>query len=145
MLSVIRQDLLLLYNLPSAFSLAYRKRQRRLARAPVVAIHACVGGVSCLLTFAVTHRTSARGRPSLRNPDTMSDSYNGPHAAELALAFEIAAEAGRMITSASAKRWQQSSNEQGGTAGSSEPGTKKNSVDVRLCTHRDSQDRGSQG
>lgn len=64
----------------------------------------------------------------LRND--MSTSYNGPHAAELALAFEIAAEAGRMITNASGKRWQQSSNEASGTAGSSEPGTKKNSVDV---------------
>lgn len=64
----------------------------------------------------------------LRN--NMATSYNGPHAAELALAFEIAAEAGRMITNASAKRWQQSSNEASGTAGSSEPGTKKNSVDV---------------
>lgn len=60
----------------------------------------------------------------------MTSAYNGPYAAELALAFEIAAEAGRMITSASAKRWQQSSNENSGTAGSSEPGTKKNSVDV---------------
>lgn len=75
---------------------------------------------------------------SSSHPSIMAAKYHGPHAAELALAFEIAAEAGRMITSASAKRWQQSSNEQGGAAGSSEPGTKKNSVDVRLSFRSDS-------
>lgn len=57
----------------------------------------------------------------------MADKYTGPYAAELALAFEIAEEAGRMITSASAKRWQQTS-----TTVGAELGTKKNSVDVSL-------------
>jgi hypothetical protein len=58
-----------------------------------------------------------------------STTYDGPYAAELALAFEIASEAGRMITTASSKRWAQTSNEGTGN----EPGTKKNSVDVSYC------------
>lgn len=52
--------------------------------------------------------------------------YEGPYAAELSLALEIAAEAGKMITSASSKRWTHSAAPEAGQ----EPGTKKNSVDL---------------
>ena len=51
-----------------------------------------------------------------------------PFAAELSLALSIAAEAGRMIREASAKRWQHGP--AGSQAAGQEPGTKKNSVDV---------------
>lgn len=67
------------------------------------------------------------GRRTLSQPDTIAEmQYDGPYAAELSLALEIAAEAGKMITSASSKRWTHSAAPEAGQ----EPGTKKNSVDV---------------
>jgi len=50
------------------------------------------------------------------------------YTAELELALSIAAEAGKMIKTASAKRWQVASQSQ--QSGSNEPATKKNSVDL---------------
>lgn len=55
--------------------------------------------------------------------------YDGPYAAELRVALEIAALAGQMITTASRERWQSTSTAAQGSG--QEPGTKKNSVDVR--------------
>lgn len=60
--------------------------------------------------------------------------YEGPYAAELALALDIAASAGQMITTASRARWQSAGASASGGA-DNEPGTKKNSVDVSLSCY----------
>lgn len=54
--------------------------------------------------------------------------------AELDFAFRIASEAGKMILEGSKKRWAAGANAIAGGEGGNEPGTKKNSVDVRLWT-----------
>lgn len=54
--------------------------------------------------------------------------------AELSLAFSIAAEAGKMILEGSKKRWAAASASKDTGASGKEPGTKKNSVDVRTLS-----------